>query len=169
MEKGTLYFFTGLAGAGKSTIGRLFYEKLKEKRADAILSDGDTGRQAYGLVQEKDYSTEARRKGAWNSFRWSKETTDQGKDVVLCMIAMYEDVRSWARENIENYKEIYIKVEWNTLLERNQKGLYSPPQKDVVGVDLPWDEPKTPDVIIHNDGQETPDEIVNRLISILDM
>ena len=40
-KKGTVYFFTGLAGAGKTTIGGLFYQRLKEKKADAILIDGD--------------------------------------------------------------------------------------------------------------------------------
>ena len=43
-KKGTVYFFTGLAGAGKTTIGGLFYQRLKEKKADAILIDGDLSR-----------------------------------------------------------------------------------------------------------------------------
>ena len=40
-EKGTVYFFTGLAGAGKTTIGGLFYRRLKEKKNDLVLLDGD--------------------------------------------------------------------------------------------------------------------------------
>jgi len=40
MGKGTVYFFTGLAGAGKTTIGGLFYQRLKVIRPDAILIDG---------------------------------------------------------------------------------------------------------------------------------
>ena len=48
MRKGTLYFFTGLAGAGKTTIGGLFYQRLKEKSPDAILMDGDRQRAAAG-------------------------------------------------------------------------------------------------------------------------
>lgn len=160
MKKGTLYFFTGLAGAGKTTIGGLFYERLKARKPDAILVDGDQSRTKNGATQKKDYSTEARMKGAFAQMRSCKDYIDQGKDVVLCSISGYEDVRAWARENVENYKEIYVKVTWETLLQRNQKGLYSPGQKDVVGVDLRWDEPKQSDLVIQNDGEESPEHIV---------
>ena len=76
---------------------------------------------------------------------------------------MYADVRAWNRENIENYKEIYIKVSMETLYRRDQKGLYSSGVKQVVGVDLPWDEPTTPDVVVCNDHDEPPEIIVDRL------
>lgn len=167
MKKGTLYFFTGLAGAGKTTIGGLFYERLKEQSPDAVLVDGDHSRTKNGATQKKDYSTEARMKGALSQMKYCKEHTEQGKDVVLCSISGYEDVRAWARENIQSYKEIYVKVTWETLLRRNQKGLYSPGQKDVVGVDLRWDEPDKSDVVIQNDGEQAPEEIVAYLEDVL--
>ena len=80
---------------------------------------------------------------------------------------MYSQVRQWNRENIENYREIYVKVTRETLYRRDQKKLYSSGAKNVVGVDLPYDEPETPDVVIQNDGQETPEEAVNRLEALL--
>ena len=83
---------------------------------------------------------------------------------MICSIAMYREVRAWNRENIENYREIYVKVTRETLYRRDQKKLYSSGTKNVVGVDLPWDEPETPDIVIQNDGQETPEEIVERLL-----
>ncbi len=61
MEKGTVYFFTGLAGAGKTTIGGLFYQKLHEISPNAVLKDGDKLRAMSG---HRDYSTESRKKGA---------------------------------------------------------------------------------------------------------
>lgn len=160
MEKGTVYFFTGLAGAGKTTIGGLFYERLKQVKPDAILVDGDVSRAKTG---HKDYSTESRRAGAFKGFKQWRELALQGTDVVVCSIAMYEDVRAWNRANIENYKEIYIKVSMETLYKRNQKGLYSPGVKQVVGVDLPWDEPQTPDIVVENDKGESPVSIVDRM------
>ena len=163
MDKGTLYFFTGLAGAGKSAIGGLFYRRLREKREHVFLWDGDQQRDAGKGAGRSDYSTEARRRGAKYVFRSCLEMTEQGTDVVCCIIGMYEDVRAWNRAHFENYKEIYIKVTMKTLYRRDQKGLYSSGAKEVVGVDLPWDEPKTPDVVIENDGDETPEEIVERL------
>lgn len=160
MEKGTVYFFTGLAGAGKTTIGGLFYERLKAIRPDAVLKDGDKLRAASG---HRDYSTESRKKGAWGLFQSCLALADEGKDVVVCSISMYEEVRQWNRKNIQNYKEIYVKVGMETLRRRDQKGLYTTGVKQVVGVDLPWDEPRTPDIVIENDKGESPESIVDRL------
>lgn len=164
MEKGTVYFFTGLAGAGKTTIGGLFYEKLKAVKPDAVLFDGDRERKKANTTTPKDYSTKARHDGSFVTFRRCKELAEQGIDCVYCGIAMYADVRAWCRENIENYREIYIKVSMETLRRRNQKGLYSPGVKQVVGVDLPWDEPTSSDVVVENDKDENPEWIVAGLM-----
>ena len=168
--KGTVYFFTGLAGAGKTTIGGLFYERLKERSPDAVLIDGDRARLAEGhstpdgkVLLEDRYTTEARKEGARGTFEWCRDLTEEGKDVVVCSIAMYSEIRTWNRENIENYREVYLKVTHETLYRRDQKKLYSSGAKEVVGVDLPWDEPKSPDAVVKNDGQETPEVIVDRL------
>lgn len=64
MGKGTVYFFTGLAGAGKTTIGGMFYERLKAIRPEAVLIDGDKNRDKTNARTPRDYSTEARRAGA---------------------------------------------------------------------------------------------------------
>jgi adenylylsulfate kinase len=169
MEKqGTVYFFTGLAGAGKTTIGSLFYRRMKDREPNVILLDGD---QLRRLSQNKHsgYTTEERRNGAFYNFEMANMLAEQGIDVVLCSISMYDDARAWARENIENYKEIYVKVSWDTLYRRDQKGLYSSGTKNVVGVDLPYDEPKHPDIVIENDDQETPEQIVEQLEIVLGM
>lgn len=160
-EKGTVYFFTGLAGAGKTTLGGLFYKRLKQKKNDVVLLDGDQLRRLSTVTS--GYTTEERRNGAYFNFELGQLLSDQRIDVVLCSISMYDDCRAWAREHIPNYKEIYIKVTWETLYRRDQKKLYSSGTKNVVGVDLLCEEPKTPDIVIENDGQETPEEIIDRL------
>lgn len=169
-EKGTVYFFTGRAGAGKTTIGGLFYQRLKEHRPDALLIDGDQARTQAGhsttdgkVLLEDRYTTEARKSGAWGTFRRCRDLAEQGRDVVICSISMYTEVRAWNRENIENYREVYLKVTRETLYKRDQKKLYSSGTKNVVGVDLPWDEPGHSSIVVQNDGQETPEEIVDRL------
>lgn len=170
-KKGTVYFFTGLAGAGKTTIGWLFYQHLKERSPEAVLLDGDQIRGTVGhscpttgvVLDESRYTTEARRNGAFGLFQYCKDLSDQGRDVVCCSISMYSSVRQWNREHIEHYKEIYIKVTRETLYRRDQKKLYSSGAKNVVGVDLPYDEPGHSDVVIPNDGQESPEAIVARL------
>lgn len=164
-EKGTVYFFTGLSGAGKTTIGGLFYRRLKASKPNVVLLDGDQTRPVFN--EDVGYTDADRLKGAYRVFRVAQMLANQGIDVVVCGICMYSQVRDWNRENLEHYKEIYIKVTWDTLLRRNQKGLYSGEKKNVVGLDLPFDEPKTPDKIVENNGEETPEKIVERLETYL--
>lgn len=160
MEKGTVYFFTGLAGAGKTTIGGLFYRRLKARKPNVFCADGDA---MDSVIERSGYSTASRKREAKQLFHFCRAMAEQGIDVVVCSISMYDEIRDWNRANIENYKEIYIKVTRDTLYRRDQKKLYSSGAKEVVGVDLPWDEPKTPDAVVGNDGQETPEAIVARL------
>ena len=156
-----VYFFTGLSGAGKTTLGGLFHARRKAENKATVYLDGDLIRPVY--LDGIGYTTEERIIGAKRTFRIGKMLSDQGIDVVICSICMYDEVRDWNRENIENYREIYIKVSKETLFRRDQKGLYSSGAKNVMGVDLPFEEPKHPDLVIENDGKDTPEEIVRRI------
>lgn len=159
-EQGTVYFFTGLSGAGKTTIGGLFHRRLKATKPNVVLLDGDEIRIAFG--EDVGYTNDERLRWAGRIFRVCKLLSSQGIDVVVCSIAMYESVRQWNRENIPNYKEIYIKVSRDTLMQRNQKGLYTA-GKNVVGIDLPFDEPQSSDIVLPNDGERAPLELVEEL------
>ena len=159
-NKGTVYFFTGLSGAGKTTVGGLFYRRLKERKPNVVVLDGDQTRPVFN--EDVGYSMAARLNGAKRVFRVCKMLAEQNIDVVCCSICMFEEVRAWNRENIPHYREIYIRVKKETLLARNQKGLYSA-GKNVVGVDLPFDEPKHSDLVVQNDGERTPLELVEEI------
>ena len=163
-DTGTVYFFTGLSGAGKTTIGGLFHRRLKATKPNVVLLDGDEIRVAFG--EDVGYTQDERLRWAGRIFRVCKLLSGQGIDVVVCSIAMYDSVRRWNRENIPNYKEIYIKVSRDTLLQRNQKGLYTA-GKNVVGIDLPFEEPQSPDLVVPNDGGRTPLELVEELERVL--
>ena len=173
--KGTLYFFTGLAGAGKTTIGGLFYERLKARKPDAVLLDGHQAREklaAEGVPGQVDpnlpgkgqaaFTYEFRLAMAHRMFEQCKALTDQGRDVVYCSISLFHEIREWNRNNFENYREIYLKVDMDTLRKRRAY-LYSGEEKLVVGLDVPWDEPGQSNVVIDNSGTQTPEAIVDRL------
>ena len=163
-EKGTVYFFTGLAGAGKSTIGGLFYERLKAHRPDAILIDGHMAREAaVAAGASRDYSLNARLQGAKGAQNHIKSLADAGHDVVWCSMALFDEIRQWNRKNIERYREVYLKVPMETL-KRRRVELYSGRERQVVGLDLAWDEPVASDAVIENDGRDTPEEIVAKLV-----
>ncbi len=159
--KGRLFWVTGLSGAGKTTIGTILYQKLKEKYSNTVLVDGDVLRQVFG--NDLGYSKEERFACAMRYARLCKLLTDQGILVVCCTISMFDAVREWNRENIKNYTEVYIKVPMEVLEQRNQKNLYDDVKKgigkNVVGMDLELELPKNPDFVLLNDGTKSPEKM----------
>ena len=164
MEKttGRVYWITGLSGAGKTTVGTALYERLRETKSNVVILDGDKLRGAYGTAF--GYSEEERKKAAFCNAKLSHMLAEQGIDVICCTIGMYDSVRAWSRANNEKYTEVYLKVSMETLLKRDKKGLYSSHAENLVGVTMKMEEPKTPDVLVHNDGQECVADIVERIL-----
>lgn len=157
MSSGTVYWITGLSGAGKTTIGDLFFKRLREEKKSVLFLDGDTLREVFG--NDLGYSREDRFRCAMRYSRLCRLLAEQGQDIVICTISMFHEVRRWDRKNIKKYKEIYIEVPMEVLEQRNQKGLYQS-GNDVVGVDLETELPQNPDLVIKNDGNLPPQALV---------
>lgn len=156
-----VYWLTGLSGAGKTTIGRLWYEELKKAGESAVFLDGDELRQVFG--EDLGYSQEDRRKGALRYARLCAMLAKQGVTVVCCTISMFDSVREWNRANIPGYFEVYVKAAMDTLRRRDQRGLYSGGDGSVAGVHFSVEEPKHPDLILENDGEKTPEQQIDIL------
>ena len=168
MKKGRLFWITGLSCAGKTTIGKLLYQHLKEKENNVIFMDGDMLREVY---QNTDYSEEGREKIAYTNMRLCKMLTDQGIDVVVAVIGMRSAYWKWNREHIDNYYEIYLKVPMEVLIARDKKGLYQRALNheiiNVYGIDMPFDEPSDPSVLVVNDSSLSPEEVSQSIINTL--
>jgi cytidine diphosphoramidate kinase len=154
MDTGCVYWFTGLSGAGKTTIGRLFYERLRQHHRHVVFLDGDVLREVFG--NDLGHSLDQRMQSAMRNSRLCKMLSDQGIDVVCATISMFHECRRWNRQHIPAYREIYIRVPKAVLIERDQKQLYSRAMRgeiqNVMGVDLDIEEPECPDLVIDNDG-----------------
>lgn len=163
---GTVYWITGLSGAGKTTIGKLFWGHLRAIRQNVVFLDGDMLRKVFG--DDLGYAEDDRRKCAMRYARLCALLAEQGMDVVCCTISMFDSVREWNRANIPNYREIYIKASMETLCARDQKGLYSgttsEEEKEVAGVHFLAEEPKNPDLVLENDGENTPEEQAEKIM-----
>lgn len=162
---GVVYWITGLSGAGKTTLGRIFYSKLKKKAPETVFLDGDTLREVFG--GDLGYSKEDRIKCAMRYSRMCKMLAEQDMNVVICTISMFDIIRQWNRENINDYKEIYIKVPFEILKQRDQKGLYSGTSTEedttISGVSFDFEEPQMPDIIIENLGDISPEILADRI------
>lgn len=163
--KGTVYWITGLSGAGKTTIGKLLYRRLKQEKENVLFLDGDILREVYG--NDLGYSKEERLKGAMRNSRMCQMISNQNVDVVCCTISMFDKVRQWNRKNIENYQEIFLDVPLEILKQRDQKGLYTDVQlgytKNIVGMDLKLEIPQSSDIILINDGNRNEQQIFEEL------
>lgn len=164
INMGIVYWITGLSGAGKTTIGDLFFKRLREKQKNVLFLDGDTLREVFG--NDLGYSRKDRFCCAMRYSRLCRLLAEQGQDVVLCTISMFHEVRDWNRQNIKKYREIYIEVPMEVLEQRNQKGLYQS-GSDVVGVDLDMELPKNSDLVLRNDGALTPKVMAEQIWNTL--
>lgn len=166
MKKGCLYWITGLAGAGKTTIGTALYYRLKESYDNVVLLDGDILKNIFES-ENIQYTEEARRKRAMKYARLCKTLVDQGLIVVCCTIAMNNAVRAWNRDNNDNYIEVFLEVPIDILVRRDKKGLYSGYSEGdtsfVAGMDVSVEFPQNPDIILKNDGGIS----VNKCVEII--
>lgn len=165
-NQANVFWLTGLSGAGKTTVGDLLYQHLKKSLPNVVLLDGDMLRTVFG--DDLGYSRADRMKSAMRNARLCALLQSQNIHVVCCTISMFHSVRSWNRKNIPNYKEIYLKVSPQTLYARDQKSLYSGfrkgQQSDIAGMDVSIEEPENPDLLLCNEGGNSPEASLQKII-----
>ena len=151
---GCVYWITGLSGAGKTTLGRELWQRLRAAGRSAIFLDGDMLREV--IAEDLGHSLANRRKSAMRNARLCRMLASQGGDVVCPTISMFHEVQRWNRENIPNYREIYLRVPMDELQRRDAKGIYAAAKRgelsDVVGLDVAAELPEAPDLILDNFG-----------------
>ena len=151
---GCVYWITGLSGAGKTTLGRELWQRLRAAGRSAIFLDGDMLREV--IAEDLGHNLANRRKSAMRNARLCRMLASQGGDVVCPTISMFHDVQRWNRENIPNYREIYLRVPMDELQRRDAKGIYAAAKRgelcDVVGLDVAAELPEAPDLILDNFG-----------------
>ena len=163
-------WITGLPGAGKTTLANILLERLRNEGKQTVLLDGDALRNA---LQMKIYDTDSRKTIALTYARLGKMFSQQGSIAICATVSMFDSVRQWNLENISDYLEVYIKVSDEILMVRNQKGLYSTSTAgepvNEHGFDLAslkqMEMPKSPHLVIENDGLESPKILVERILA----
>lgn len=165
-----IIWLIGLSSAGKTTVGRALYEKIKADRNDVLLLDGDHVRQVWG--DDLGHIESDRYENGWRFCRLGQLLDDQGLHAVCCILSLFEEHREWNRENLSSYFEVYLDVPMETLKRRDAKDLYAKAEageiENVVGVDIPFEEPQDPDLVLENDDPPTsPDGLADRILEAL--
>lgn len=145
----------GLSGAGKTTIGRCVYHEWKKRESNTVLIDGDEIREIFKQNQNQaDYSLEGRRQNAERIKQLCAWLDRQGINVVCNILLLFNDVSDWNREHLSSYFEVYVATPLDVVKARDSKGLYaaalSGEMKNIVGIDIPFSPPASPDAVIDN-------------------
>jgi adenylylsulfate kinase len=168
-RKGFTIWFTGLSGAGKTTLARLIEAELKARGCRVEVLDGDIIRTnlSKGLgFSKEDRDTNIRRIGFVCNL-----LTRNGVVAIAAAISPYREARDVVRREIGPFVEVYVRCPVAVLAERDVKGLYKKALagqiKHFTGIDDPYEEPVSPDIVVETD-REAPEESAIHIIKRLE-
>ena len=168
-ERGFTVWFTGLSGAGKSTIAEMLFHEFQARGMKAEILDGDVVRQ--NLSKGLGFSKEDRDTNIRRIAFVANLLTRNGVATICCPISPYKETRDEARALIGDFVEVYVHATVEELAEnRDPKGLYKKALageiKGFTGVDDPYEVPEHPELVLDT-MVETPDESLGRLLGRL--
>jgi adenylylsulfate kinase len=168
-RKGFTLWFTGLSGAGKTTLARLVETELNARGHRVEVLDGDIIRTnlSKGLgFSKEDRDTNIRRIGFVCNLLTRNDVV-----AIAAAISPYREIRDDVRRQIGSFVEVYVKCPLDVLAERDVKGLYKKALageiKNFTGVDDPYEEPFTAELVVETDCEQ-PEESAARVIAKLE-
>ncbi|WP_339335695.1 sulfate adenylyltransferase subunit CysN [uncultured Maricaulis sp.] len=151
-QKPAILWFTGLSGAGKSTVANLVERKLSQAGHHTYSLDGDNIR--HGLNRDLGFTDEDRVENVRRIGEVGKLFVDSGLIVTCSFISPFRSERQMVRELVEEgeFIEVFIDAPLEVCMQRDPKGLYKKAQageiKNFTGFDSPYEAPETPDLHI---------------------
>ncbi len=161
-------WFTGLSGAGKTTLAEKLVSYLRNSGVKCELLDGDTVRNIFPQTgfSKKDRDEHVKRMGFLASM-----LERNGVTVVASFISPYRESRDFVRGMCRNFVEVYVSTSLETCEKRDVKGLYKKARKGEItsftGIDDPYEPPVQPEITIKTDN-ETVEESFEKLVGYLD-
>lgn len=151
-QKGVTIWFTGLPCSGKSSIADAVAEKLRQRGLKAERLDADIIRKH--LWRELGFSKEDRDENIRRATFLSKLLTRNGIIVLTSFVSPYTDLRNYARREIGDFVEIYVKCPVEVCIQRDTRGMYKKALageiQNFTGISDPYEEPLNPEVLIES-------------------
>jgi bifunctional enzyme CysN/CysC len=169
-QHAAIVWFTGLSGAGKSTIANQLEQKLLALGGHTMLLDGDNVR--HGLNRDLGFTDTDRVENIRRLGEVAKLMADAGLIVICAFISPFRADRQMAREISAPHKfiEVFIDTPLEECIRRDPKGLYAKAQAgdipNFTGLDSPYEAPDNPEVRLKTVG-EAPERLADALIASL--
>lgn len=160
-QKGIVLWFTGLSGAGKSTIAIELERELISRGRLTYRLDGDNIRD--GLNSDLGFLLDDRTENIRRISEAAKLFKDSGMITLVSFISPLRNMREMAKSIIgeESFIEIYVKAPLATCIKRDTKGLYQKAIegkiKNFTGISSPYEEPDCPEIILETDNYSVGD------------
>ncbi|PKV14143.1 sulfate adenylyltransferase subunit CysN [Xanthomonas prunicola] len=150
-------WFTGLSGAGKSTVANLVDKRLHALGYHTFILDGDNVR--HGLNRDLGFTDEDRVENIRRVAEVARLMADAGLIVLVSFISPFRAERQLARERFDQgeFVEVFVDVPLAVAEARDVKGLYRKARAGQIpnftGIDSPYEAPETPEIHLHADGE----------------
>jgi len=168
-KKGVTVWFTGLSGAGKTTISCAVEQALRHKGFQVELLDGDIVRE--NLCKGLGFSKQDRDENIRRLGFVAHLLTRNGIIVIVSAISPYRKTREEVREKIGDFIEVYVNTPLEICEQRDVKGLYQKVRageiKHFTGIDDPYEPPLHPDVECRT-AEESVGECVDKILAVME-
>lgn len=169
-NRGAVVWFTGLSGAGKSTIAHSVEEQLFQGGCQSYVFDGDNVR--HGLCSDLGFTAEDRTENIRRIAEMCKLFVDAGVIALTAFISPLHGDRAMVRKMMgEDFIEVYCRCPVEVCEERDVKGLYKKARageiKEFTGISAPYEAPENPDMIIDTDKvslEQSVEQVMNLLL-----
>jgi adenylyl-sulfate kinase len=169
-DKGFTLWFTGLSGAGKTTISKIVEERLRERGSRVEVLDGDVVREnlSKGLGFSKEDRDTNIRRIAFVADLLSRN----GVPVITAAISPYREIRDEARQMMgDRFIEVFVNASVEVCAERDVKGLYEKAFKgeikEFTGVSDPYEPPLNPELTLDTE-HDSAEEDAGKVLALLE-
>ncbi len=170
LERGFTLWFTGLSGAGKTTISEIVERELRKRIGEVEVLDGDIVR--TNLSKGLGFSREDRDTNVLRIGFVANLLTRNGVAVIVSAISPYKEARDTVRRDIgDDFIEVFVNAPLEVCAERDVKGLYKKAFSGEIptftGVSDPYEPPAAPELALRTD-EEEPEESARKVIAKLE-
>jgi adenylyl-sulfate kinase len=169
MQQPFTVWFTGLPGAGKTTLATLLQKTLSQRGIDVALLDGDAVRRA--ALFTLGFSRQDRDLNIRVIGFVAAVLNDHGVPAIVSVISPYRDIRDEVRKRIGRFVEVYVRCPIDECIRRDPKGLYAKALageiSGMTGLDDPYEAPEEPELVVDT-SERTPEECLAAIVSYLE-